>query len=66
MGAHNAKNIIPVLSDVVEESSSKATFTIVAVDDQLSDPANGYVILNIPSAGESVPSKMIVDGNSNI
>jgi hypothetical protein len=58
-------SLIPIQFDLVEKSNCKPTFTVVAVDDQLSDPANSPAT-DRPSAGESVTSKMTVDGDSNI
>jgi hypothetical protein len=65
MRAHKTVHIDSVMLKLIQEAFCKSTFSIVAIDYQLSDPTHGFVI-DRPTAGKCVTSKMAVDNNPDI
>ena len=65
VGAHNTVNIDVILLELIQQTLCKSTLSIVAVNDQLSNPAHTFII-NYPTAGESITSKLTINSNPNI
>ena len=65
MRAHKTVYLDAVMLELIQEGFCKSTFSIIAIDHQLSNPAHRFVI-DRPTASECVTSKMAVDSNPDI
>jgi len=65
MGAHEPVYINVILLQLIQEALCKAPLSIVAINYQLSHPQDNSVI-DRPTAGESVTSKLTIDSNLDI
>ena len=65
MRAHKTVHIDFVMLKLTQEGLCKSTFSIVAIDYQLSNPKHRFAI-DRPAAGKCVTSKMAVDSNPDI
>ena len=65
MRAHKTIYIDVVMLKLIQEGFCESTFSVVAIDYQLSNPTHMFVI-DRPTAGECITSKMVVDSNPDI
>ncbi len=65
MGAHDAKDLIIGLAELLEEAGRKATFSVIAMDDELGDPADLSALVT-PSAGKCIAGEGAIDSDAHI
>ena len=65
MGTYDAVNGITISPELIQQAECKPTLPIVAMNNQLSDPAHNS-ILEPPTTGKRVSGEMVLDGHSHI
>lgn len=54
VGAHDAKDVVVILSEAIKQKTCKPTLPKVGMDNELSDSAHCFVP-DFPSTGKSIP-----------
>ncbi len=65
MRAHQTVYIDIILLELIQEAFCESTLSIVAINYQLGNPTHSFII-DRPTAGECVTSKLAIDSNPDI